>query len=92
MEGLASLAAVVFGNAGCRDRYESVVQPLISLLLQSTAFKPAFRPFKHLAASVISQHIARIFSHSEDNGSLQPASLAKEHAREIVFRRVRPTR
>lgn len=33
----------------------SIVQPLISLLLQSTAFKPGFRAFKHLAASAISR-------------------------------------
>lgn len=33
----------------------SIVQPLISLLLQSAAFKPGFRAFKHLAASAISR-------------------------------------
>lgn len=34
---------------------ESIVQPLISLLLQSAAFKLGFRAFKHLAASAISR-------------------------------------
>jgi len=33
----------------------SIVQPLISLLLQSAAFKLGFRAFKHLAASAISR-------------------------------------
>lgn len=47
--------------AGCRLQEwtygitESIVQPLISLLLQSAAFKPGFRAFKHLAASAISR-------------------------------------
>lgn len=52
---------VVFKNDHYYERYESVVQPLISLLLQSTAFKLAFRAFKYLAASVIPPCILRIF-------------------------------
>lgn len=55
---------VVFKNDHYYERYESVVQPLISLLLQSTAFKLAFRAFKYLATSVIPPCILRIFSHS----------------------------
>lgn len=49
----------------------SIVQPLISLLLQSAAFKPGFRAFKHLAASAISRGclIPGILFFAERDGS-----------------------
>lgn len=73
---------VVFKNDHYYERYESVVQPLISLLLQSTAFKLAFRAFKYLVASVIPPCILRIFSHS---GIFNLVFGKKEHSRNCIL-------
>jgi hypothetical protein len=50
----SSLTAA-FKNGHTELRSLPSMQPLISLLLQSAAFKPGFRAFKHLAASAISR-------------------------------------
>lgn len=55
------------------------MQPLISLLLQSTAFKPEFRAFKPLAASVTSRRLPRSFFVLPDDDSLEPRLVREFH-------------